>query len=174
MSSIASIVSMNTDEKFYENENGVYFKSSWPSQWHLISFVIDGTTYNCCEQYMMAEKARFFNDKESEVLIMGTDEPKEQKSYGRGVKNFNEDAWNVVADMVVYRANFAKFSQNEDLRRKLLSTGGKIFVECSPYDKIWGNGLNITDTLHTHEDFWKGTNRLGKAIMKVRETLRTL
>jgi hypothetical protein len=76
--------------------------------------------------------------------------------------------------MVVYRANFAKFSQNEDLRRKLLSTGSKIFVECSPYDKIWGNGLNITDTLHTHPDFWKGTNRLGKAIMKVRETLRTL
>lgn len=174
MSSIASIVSMNTDEKFYENENGVYFKSSWPSQWFQVNFVIDDITYTCCEKYMMAEKARFFDDKESEVLIMGTDEPKEQKNYGRAVKNFNEDAWNVVADMIVYRANLAKFSQNEDLRRKLLSTGDKIIVECSPYDKIWGNGLSITDTLNTHPDSWNGTNRLGKAIMKVREYLRTI
>ncbi len=174
MTSIASIISENIDEKFYENENGVYFKSSWPSQWYLVNFIIDGKTYNCCEKYMMAEKARFFKDSESERLIMSTDEPKQQKTYGRGVKNFDEDEWNTVADYIVYWANLAKFSQNEELKRKLLSTGDKIFVECSPYDKIWGNGHNITDTLHTHPENWEGTNRLGKAIMKVRDTLRAM
>jgi hypothetical protein len=79
----------------------------------------------------------------------------------------------MVADEIVYKANLAKFSQNAELKNKLLATGGKMFVECSPYDRIWGNGLNITDTLKTPMIEWLGTNRLGLAIMKVRNTLRT-
>jgi ribA/ribD-fused uncharacterized protein len=168
MSSVANI-----DEKFYENENGVYFKSSYPSQWFLIDFEIDGKKYNCCEKFMMAEKARYFGDAETEALIMDCYDPKQQKTYGRAVKNFDDKSWNKVADDIVYKANLAKFSQNLELKERLLATGDKEFVECSPYDKIWGNGLNITDTLATPKDQWLGTNRLGKAIMKVRDTLRS-
>ena len=54
----------------------------------------------------------------------------------------------------------------------LVKTNDKLIVECSPYDSIWGNGLNITDTLNTNMENWPGTNRLGKAIMRVRETLQ--
>jgi len=161
------------NEKFFENDTGVYFKSLYPSQWYIIPFTIEDITYNCCEQYMMSEKAKFFNDMETNDLIMNAFEPKDQKKLGREVKNFNEVEWNKVADEIVFKANLAKFSQNPDLKKKLLETGTKIFVECSPYDKIWGNGLNITDTLNTHPDNWLGTNRLGKAIMRVREVLNT-
>jgi len=163
---------MNTDEKFYENENGVYFKSNWPSQWFIRDFVLDGITYNCCEKRMMHQKAIFFGDEDTAKLILNSTEPKEQKSLGRLVKNFDEKEWNEVADNIVFNANLAKFSQNEDLKRLLLATGDKIIVECSPYDIIWGNGQNITDTLQTDEKDWKGTNRLGKALMKVRAHLR--
>jgi predicted NAD-dependent protein-ADP-ribosyltransferase YbiA (DUF1768 family) len=54
----------NHNEDFFENDNGIYFKSkkNYPSQWYIAPFVIDNITYNCCEKYMMAEKARFFND----------------------------------------------------------------------------------------------------------------
>jgi ribA/ribD-fused uncharacterized protein len=159
------------NEKFYENDDGVYFKSGYPSQWFESYFIIDDVKYNCCEQYMMAQKAEVFGDYEAKAKIMLSSEPKEQKLLGRGVKNFDENQWNNIADEVVYRANLAKFSQNPELKQKLLETGDKIFVECSPYDKIWGNGLNITDTLSTPAENWKGTNRLGKAIMKVRKTL---
>ena len=161
------------NEKFFENETGVYFKSQYPSQWYISPFIVEGDTYNCCEQYMMAKKADFFNDEKTKVLIMNATEPKEHKSLGRQVKNFDENEWNKVADEIVFQANLAKFSQNPQLKQKLLETKDKIFVECSPYDKIWGNGLNITDTLNTHPDKWLGTNRLGKAIMKVREVLNT-
>ena len=165
---------MNTDEKFYENENGVYFKSGYPSQWYIAYFTIDNIVYNCCEKYMMAEKARFFNDTEIEQLIMNSDDPKEHKKLGRNVKNFDADKWNEVVDNIVYKANYAKFTQNLNLKNKLLATGGKIYVECSPYDAIWGNGMNISETLNTAIENWRGTNRLGLAIMKVRNTLRTM
>lgn len=161
------------NEKFFENETGVYFKSQYPSQWYISPFIVEGDNYNCCEQYMMAKKADFFKDEKTKVLIMNATEPKEHKSLGRQVKNFDENEWNKVADEIVFQANLAKFSQNPQLKQKLLETKDKIFVECSPYDKIWGNGLNITDTLNTHPDKWLGTNKLGKAIMKVREVLNT-
>jgi len=160
------------NEKFFENENGVYFKTGYPSQWFGSRFMIDGLEYNCCEQYMMSQKAALFEDFETHAKIMMATEPKEQKSLGRLVKNFDENKWNEVADDIVYRANLAKFSQNPELKQKLLDTTDKIIVECSPYDSIWGNGLNISDTLNTLAENWKGTNRLGKAIMRVRATLR--
>jgi ribA/ribD-fused uncharacterized protein len=162
------------DEKFFENENGIYFKSGYPSQWYISYFKIDNIEYNCCEKYMMAEKARFFGDVDSEKLIMISDDPKEHKKLGRNVKNFDSDRWNAVVDDIVFKANFAKFTQNLQLKIKLLASGGKMYVECSPYDCIWGNGMNITDTLNTSIENWKGTNRLGLAIMKVRNTLRTM
>jgi len=162
------------DEKFFENEDGIYFKSSYPSQWYISKFKIDNIEYNCCEKYMMAEKARFFGDVESEKLIMMSDDPKEHKKLGRNVKNFDADRWNEVVDDIVFKANYAKFTQNLELKVKLLASGGKMYVECSPYDCIWGNGMNITDTLNTSIENWKGTNRLGLAIMKVRNTLRTM
>ena len=159
------------NEKFFENDNGVYFKSGYPSQWFISPFTIDNIEYNCCEQYMMAQKALVFNDLDIKNKIMMSSEPKDQKSFGRIVKNFDEDKWNTIADEIVYQANLAKFSQNSELKQKLLATGEKIIVECSPYDKIWGNGLNITDTLNTPIENWQGTNRLGKALMRVRSTL---
>ena len=40
----------------------VFFHQSWPSQWHRAPMIIDNIHYNCCEQYMMAQKAKLFND----------------------------------------------------------------------------------------------------------------
>lgn len=173
----SSIIDHN--EKFYENENGVYFKSGYLSQWYgyntneNVSFIIEDTVYNCCEKYMMLQKANYFNDKEIANLIINTNDPKEHKKLGRLVKNFDKKKWDNIADFIVYKANYAKFSQNQHLKNKLLNTGNKIIVECSPYDTIWGNGLNITDTLNTPQNEWKGTNRLGNILMRVRENLRT-
>ncbi len=40
------------------------------SQWYPCSFTVDGLNYNCAEQYMMAEKARIFNDGPIRKQIM--------------------------------------------------------------------------------------------------------
>ena len=110
------------DEKFFENQSGVYFKSNWPSQWFISDFVLDGITYNCCEKRMMHQKAIVFGDLETASLILKEYDPKEIKKFGRIVKNFNEERWNEVADDIVFSANLAKFSQNENLNMLLIGT----------------------------------------------------
>lgn len=162
----------NENEKFFENENGVYFKSGYPSQWYESEFNIGGKKFENCEQWMMYMKAITFNDIEIAEKVMKTTDPKEIKALGREVKNFEVNAWNAVADDVVFRGNVAKFSQNQELKELLLATGDKKFVECATYDPIWGIGMDITTALRTPEEEWKGTNRLGKAIMNAREYIR--
>ncbi len=162
----------NTNEKFYMNDDGVYFVSGYLSQWHVAPMVIDDITYNCCEKRMMYMKAIKFNDEIRANLILASEDPKEIKKLGREVINFDDAVWDIIADDVVFDANIAKFSQNEDLRKLLLDTGDRMIVECAPYDCRWGNGLNITDTLKTSPEEWKGTNRLGKILMRVREILK--
>jgi hypothetical protein rflaF_16972 len=39
----------------------------------------------------------------------------------------------------------AKFSQNDDLKKRLLNTGNDILVECAVQDKIRGIGLSMKD-----------------------------
>lgn len=142
------------------------------SQWYTHDMVIDGVTYNCCEQYMMAEKARLFGDTESLEAILKTKDPKKQKAFGRGVKNFNPHMWERVCRDVVFRANLAKF-QDPELKKYLLSFGDEEIVEASPYDKIWGIGLSEDDPDALDKSKWQGTNWLGEEIMRVREALKS-
>lgn len=162
----------NTNEKFFENDDFVLFKSDYPSQWYPSEFIEGGIKFNCCEQFMMYKKAMVFNDIETAELILSENDPKRIKELGRLVKNFDVSTWDTIADDIVFTGNLLKFSQNPELRDKLMATGDKEFVECASYDKIWGNGLNITDTLKTPKNEWLGTNRLGKAIMRARDTIR--
>ena len=119
----------------------VLFWSGWPSQWFAATFVVEGTAYNCAEQYMMAEKARMFRDEETLAAILRSNSPREQKALGREVRGFDPDAWDRVCRGIVYVANLEKFSQNPPLQRLLLDTGDRTIVEASPKDRIWGIGL---------------------------------
>jgi ribA/ribD-fused uncharacterized protein len=150
----------------------VFFWGGPFSQWKKADMVIDGVTYNCCEQFMMAEKARFFEDEAHHIAIMSTNSPRIQKKIGRAVVGFDAEEWNEVCRDIVYKANYAKFTQNEDLKEELLATGDKTIVEASPYDTIWGIGMAKDDPDIEDESKWKGTNWLGEAIMDVREDIR--
>lgn len=146
----------------------VFFYGGVFSQWYQYDMEIDGVVYNCAEQYMMAMKAKTFNDTASLNLIMNSDNPKDQKAYGREVKNFNPDVWNAVSRDYVYRANLVKFSG--DLKQELMDTGDREIVEASPTDKIWGIGLGLNNVNILDKSKWQGTNWLGECIMKVRST----
>jgi len=143
------------------------------SQWDSSPFMaLDGLMYSCAEQYMMAQKALLFQDKETFKKIMATTHPRDQKKLGRTVKNFNQVIWNTYSTTIVYDGNLLKFSQNPKHWDLLNATGDSILVEASPFDRIWGIGLPEGDRLANNISTWKGQNRLGFILTKVRETIR--
>ena len=75
----------------YSTENVVLFwhSPSSFSQWSPSPFVVDGVPYSCAEQFMMAQKARLFQDRRPEELIMSTPDPSAHERIGRGVRNLS-------------------------------------------------------------------------------------
>ena len=163
-----------------ENNNFIFFwghtakkvNKACFSQWYVAPFEIDGNRYICAEQYMMHQKALLFDNTEIAQKIMETEDPSAHKALGREITGFIEEIWNQHKYQFVLEANLAKFSQNEPLKEFILSTGSKILVEASPFDKIWGIGMSASDENITNPSLWEGQNLLGIALMEVRETLR--
>ena len=144
------------------------------SQWYPSKFIVGGKEYQFAEQFMMAKKAELFNDVEILPQIMMASDARTIKRLGREVKNFDPAVWNEKKFEIVVQGNLAKFSQNHDLRDFILSTGDRILVEASPYDKIWGIGMNESSQDAIFPERWKGQNLLGFALMKVRAILDNL
>jgi len=142
------------------------------SQWFPFKFEENGIVYKTAEHYMMAGKARLFNDHETLQEILISNSPNQAKSLGRKVKNFDPKIWDEHKYDIVKQGNLLKFSQNEKFKEFLLSTNDKILVEASPYDKIWGIGMLETDTRAENPLLWNGENLLGFALMEVRDELR--
>jgi ribA/ribD-fused uncharacterized protein len=76
------------------------------------------------------------------------------------VQNFDLAVWAAHCRAIVTRGNVEKFRQHATLRTFLLSTAGKVIVEASPYDRIWGIGLRQSDERATDPRRWLGQNRL--------------
>lgn len=142
------------------------------SQWYDCYFEVDGVLYHTTEQYMMASKARLFGDEEVLQEIMESYHPHDYKKLGRKVRGFVPEPWDGKKYDIVVAGNKAKFSQNADIREFLLSTGDAILVEASPYDKIWGIGLDKETAMKGSVEQWQGENLLGCALMEVRDWLR--
>lgn len=150
----------------------VFFWGSILSNWYTCEFEYKGIKFHNSEQAFMWEKAMFFGDEETAAKILKTPNPRENKRLGRTVKNFDRDMWLKRGYDVMREVCFQKFSQNEELKTTLLSTGDKIIVEASPEDVIWGIGLYHNNDDVLDESKWKGLNLLGKALGEVREALK--
>lgn len=141
------------------------------SQWWPSPFTIGGTAYATAEHYMMAEKARLFGDEETAAAIIAASPPSRAKDLGRRVRNFDERTWRANRVAIVTRGNEAKFGQNKDLRDYLLGTRGRVLVEASPLDRVWGIGLAADDPRADDVTAWQGQNLLGFALMTTRTAL---
>ncbi|MDE7226582.1 MAG: NADAR family protein, partial [Ruminococcus sp.] len=141
------------------------------SQWYDCKFTVDGVEYHTAEQYMMSQKALLFGDFEINKEIMSAKHPNQFKSLGRRISGFNEEIWNNNKTAIVIKGNYAKFSQNPELKKFLINTGNRILVEASPYDKIWGIGMSANNPDIENPYCWKGTNLLGFCLMEVRDMI---
>lgn len=142
------------------------------SQWWRADFYCNGQKFSCMEQMMMASKARLFGDEDVFRKIMQSDDPAEMKKLGRLVRNFDNAVWNKRKFNCILVGNYCKFASNPELREYLLSTGDEILAEASPYDCVWGIGLDADNACASDPDQWRGENLLGFALMQVRDEIR--
>ncbi|MCR5077518.1 MAG: NADAR family protein [Prevotella sp.] len=141
------------------------------SQWFPCTFEVDGKVYNCAEQYMMAGKGLVFNDTGIRAKILKVSDHKEIKAIDREVKGFSVEKWAAVSKNIIVKGNLHKFAQNAELYTFFHQTDGKILVEASSYDTIWGIGMKESESGITDPHNWKGCNQLGFALMEVRDAL---
>jgi ribA/ribD-fused uncharacterized protein len=141
------------------------------SQWFPVEFTVDGQRYRHAEQFMMAEKARMFDDPETLKRILDSVEPADAKKLGRAVRGFDQAAWEARRYDIVVRASVAKFGQHPDLREFLVNTGEKVLVEAAPRDVVWGIGLGGDNPRAQDPARWRGQNLLGFALMDARKAV---
>jgi hypothetical protein len=141
------------------------------SQWWEKEFSVNGIIYPTAEHFMMAEKARLFDDKKVLEEILKAKTPAEAKKLGRKIKNFDDEIWLENRFKIVVEGNYHKFSDSV-YKIFLLGTGNKILVEASPVDAIWGIGLAQDSSKIYNPNMWKGLNLLGFALMEVRDRFR--
>ena len=142
------------------------------SNWYLSPFQLDGVQYSSVEQYIMHMKCMAFGDETSAKAVLATDDPAQQQAIGRRTSGFIASVWAGMRQMVVLRGLMAKFSQNEELKKRLLDTGDAYLVECAGSDRIWACGIRLNDERRFDAANWTGDNILGFALMEVRRMLR--
>lgn len=125
-------------------------------------FTYSGIEFNSVEQGMMYLKAKLFDDHDIAAKILAEKWPPNQKRLGRQVKNFRLSTWDHYKYQYVKALCLAKFQQNEDLKEWFISLpNNSLFVEASPFDRIWG--VELPDYAPEIKDpaKWRGENLLG-------------
>ena len=140
------------------NIKGFFGENRWLSNFYPCKIKIGGEEFSSVEQYYMYRKSP---DKDYRAKILKEHNPKKLKRLG--YQCVLRPDWEEFKRAVMNKAVFLKFSQNEDLKEKLLATGEAYLEETNKWnDTYWGvcNG--------------KGENYLGKILMDIRKTIRVL
>jgi len=116
-------------------------------------------------------KAKHFGDLTAYKMIMKSWSAKTQAEIGSAIDNYDPAVWDAKADAVMERALRLKFTQNTKARQFLTDTGDAVIVFTKQSQTYWGNGLSPTDEGNTDPSAWKGNNKLGELLMKIRSEL---
>lgn len=122
------------------------------------SFNLDDETWLTAEHYFQSRK---FLDENIKGKIRAVASPIDAALLGRNRNYTLVQNWESIKDDVMRVAVFEKFSQNDDIKEILLSTGDAIIIEHTRNDSYWGDGGDGS-----------GKNMLGLILMQTREKLR--
>jgi hypothetical protein len=130
------------------------FSNFFPS-----AFDLEGKRWPTVEHYFQAQK--FPANPEYQEEIRAAKTPEKAKSLGATHEKPIRADWDTVREEVMTKALKAKFTQNPDLKAKLLATGSRPLIEANPTDSYWGYGRTK-----------KGKNRIGVLLQQLRDELR--
>ena len=142
------------------------------SNFYETNFKVDGIEYKSAEHAFEAIKAKTFGDEETFAKILKAKSAQSAKSFGNKVKEFKEEVWKEKQDEVMKSILRAKFTQNLDLRKKLLDTEEKVLANADSRDRYWGIGTSANTSVAKDPKKWKGENKLGKMLEALRTELK--
>ena len=131
---------VNLNSKSMEHVLGFFGSLNPLSNFYPCSFSYKGHTYHSSKQYIQHMKSEYFDNKNTSAQILNSETALECKQLACEIHNYDPQSWLPAAKSVCEQGIAAKFLQNQNLAKKLLSTGNKILVECG-YDDHWGNGI---------------------------------
>ncbi len=142
-------------------------------QWWFSNFTFRGMRHATAEHAMMYTKAKMFDDQQAMDAIREERQPHAVKAIGRQVLGFDGAKWDAESYELVRDINLEKYRQDKRLLDWLKTLPkNTVFVEASPFDRIWGIGLaddGTTDLSNIAN--WQGMNKLGFAITEVFQEL---
>jgi len=134
------------------------------SNWWRAPYEHGGRAFNCTEQQMMVSKAMLNGDWASVDVIMACD-----GAWDGTQRDFNK--YPREQQRLVTVANLPKYAQHPLLLEVLALSKGRLLVEASPIDRIWGIGLRRDDPRALDPAQWQGKNYLGQVLTRVRRYL---
>ena len=119
------------------NDRFVYFWNEWPDIWYPAEFDVEVNSKKChffsAGHYFYYMKAITFGDEEIAKQILEDGNRERVVPLGLKVHSFDPEVWQEKCSQIMLDANVFKYSQNEDLKRLLLSPEyeGRTFVQRS-------------------------------------------
>lgn len=139
----------------YKTVEHYYQAAKWDDSF-IKKMIIDARTGVMAKEFSYMKPGRWTSDENKEIISL-------MKRYVKDNKvSFDERSFNPIRCDVMTTAVKAKFDQNPKLMKFLLDTGDSILIEKSS-DSYWGEGKDGT-----------GQNNLGKILMNVRDSRRSL
>jgi ribA/ribD-fused uncharacterized protein len=142
----------------------------------VVEMEFNGTMYNSAQQAMYAEIAKSFNDQDNLRKIMLAEIPG-LVDYSLedvpGDTEMNEIKWNTMTKELLYDVNLAKFNQFPELSGRLLETKNAQLGAYIPNDNLIGIGISLDNIQSKNPVNWTGQNLLGKALMDIRDKIRS-
>ena len=139
------------------------------SNFYPAKFTIGNETCISTEQYIQAQKAEYFKDKQSYDKIMCAINSLDCKNFARGIINFNRKKWETVAKDICRPGIQAKFMQNPDLLQILVEKTSEKRIMESANDQLWGTGVPLARDGCLNKEMWITPGILGELLMEVRE-----
>ncbi len=121
-------------------------------------FTVDGVYYPTVEHYYQASK---FDNPDIIKRILESKTPKRASAIGRNRSNIRRKNFRINKINKMYEGVYYKFSQNKDIRAKLIETRNQDIREMSIKESFWGVGPNL-----------EGNNEIGKILVRVREQVK--
>ena len=141
------------------------------SNFYPATFTHDGVQYISSEQFIQANKAKYFGDNEAYNQIMGCSTSLECKRASRQIRNVDADKWDMVAGDLCQPGIQSKFLQNPPVMDTLLrKTRQKTIVECTS-DRLWGTGIPLNDPNCLDSSKWINQGIMGQILEGIRNNV---